>query len=47
MHRGFAFICFYLLLSAFICFFFVYRISLPSWLYPSSIFGLLIGLREQ
>ena len=24
-----------------------YRISLPSWLYPSSIFGLLIGLREQ
>ena len=28
-------------------FFFVYRISLPSWLYPSSIFGLLIGLREQ
>lgn len=40
MHRGFCFICF-------ICFFFVYRISLPSWLYPSSIFGLLIGLREQ
>ena len=32
---------------AFICFFFVYRISLPAWLYPSSIFGLLIGLREQ
>ena len=32
-----------LLLSAFLR----YRISLPSWLYPSSIFGLLIGLREQ
>ena len=31
----------------YLLFFSVYRMSLPSWLYPSSIFGLLIGLREQ